>query len=132
ILHTEPEDRIGYTFEISEETGYILSTSEDLDLILRDSDNNIILSGDPEINGENLSPGQYYLELIRKVNDATDLSGVLSFTLRNSAETDVNLGLLTTPYNELFNVNLNSEPDNAISYSFEINEETGFSVTASD
>lgn len=131
ILHTEPEDRIGYTFEISEETGYIFSASEDIDLILRDSDNNIILSGGREINGENLLPGQYYLELIREVNDATDLSGVLSFTLRNSAETNVNLGLLTTPYNESFNVDLNSEPDNAISYSFEINEETGFSVTAS-
>lgn len=132
ILHTEPEDRIGYTFEISEETGYIFSTSEDIDLMLRDSENNIILSGGREINGENLIPGQYYLELIREVNDAIDLSGTLSFTLRNSIETDVNLGLLATPYNESFNVDLNSEPDNAISYSFEINEETGFSVTASD
>lgn len=132
ILHTEPEDRIGYTFEISEETGYIFSVSEDIDLILRGSDNNIILSGGREINGESLIPGQYYLELIREVNDATDLSGALSFTLRNSVETDVNLGLLAIPYNESFNVDLNSEPDNAISYSFEINEETGFSVIASD
>lgn len=133
IEYTEPEDRIGYTFEISEETGYIFSTSEYVDLVLRDSDKNIILSGGQEINGENLIPGQYYLELVRTYNDdATDLSGVLSFTLRNSVETDVNLGLLTTPYNESFNVDLNSEPDNAISYSFEINEETGFSATASD
>src|SRR5690606_27998285 len=132
ILHTEPDDRIGYTFEINEETGYIFSTSEDIDLILRDSENNIILSGSQEINGESLIPGQYYLELSREDNADTDLSGVLSFSLRNSNETDVDLGLLTTPYNESFDVDLDSEPDNAINYSFEINEETGFSVTATD
>src|SRR5690606_25406156 len=121
-----------YTFEINEETGYIFSTSEDIDLILRDSENNIILSDSQEINGEKLIPGQYHLELSGEDNDDTDLSGVLSFSLRNSNETDVDLGLLTTLYNESFDVDLDSEPDNAINYSFEINEETGFSITATD
>src|SRR5690606_16073647 len=128
----EPDNSVGYSFEISEETGFSFSTSFSATLRLKDTNDDILFESlHGRIANETLSPGTYYLEIINN-NSNIAYTGILNFALRDPRETDVNLGVLTIPYDEQFNFEVSvNEPDNIIGYSFEINEETSFSISSS-
>lgn len=130
ITEDEADRRIGYTFTIDQETGYAISSvSSNQDIVLRDENGNFINSGGTKVSGAALSPGNYYVEVSSYYGDI-DVSGTLLFTFRDAKETDVDLGLFTTPYsgNQELLIEFN-EPDNSVGFAFEVDSSTGFSVS---
>ncbi|WP_405208826.1 hypothetical protein [Aquimarina sp. LLG6339-5] len=128
ITQEEQDRRVGYTFQIEENTGYVIQSSEYLQLRLSDDEGNYINGSSERLYGESLTAGTYYLEIENYYNNS-NLSGILSFILKDPKESDVDLGSLGIPYEEALNFSLpNNEPDNKIGYTFQISEETGFSV----
>ncbi len=122
----EIDNKIGYMFTLTETTGIsITDWSNNVYFTLTDIDNNYISSG-KKINVSTLPAGSYYLE-VEKNYKVTIGSFVL--TLRNSLETDINLGTLSLPYtNDIDLTSLNTEPDGKIKYSFEMNSSTSYVV----
>ncbi|WP_299258996.1 hypothetical protein [uncultured Aquimarina sp.] len=128
INQEEVDRRIGYTFQVEESTGYVIHSNEYLQLTLLDEQGNYVTGNSQRISGESLNPGIYYLEIAEYYNNS-NLSGTLTFILKDPKESDVDLGALTIPYEEVLNFSIqNNEPDNKIGYTFQINEETGVSV----
>ncbi|SEK76009.1 hypothetical protein SAMN04487910_1047 [Aquimarina amphilecti] len=128
ISQEEVDRRVGYTFQVEENTGYVIQSSEYLQLRLSDNQGNYITGNTQRLFGESLSPGTYYLEIEEYYNNSNS-SGTLSFVLKDPKESDVDLGALGIPYEEALNFSLpNNEPDNKIGYTFQVSEETGFSV----
>ncbi|WP_298314675.1 hypothetical protein [uncultured Aquimarina sp.] len=124
----EVDRRIGYTFQIEENTGYVIQSDEYLQLTLFNDQGNYITSNSQRISGESLNPGTYYLEIGEYYNNSNS-SGTLTFVLKDPKESDVDLGTLGVPYEEVLNFSIPSnEPDNKIGYTFQVNEETGVSA----
>src|SRR5690606_33963107 len=128
IESQEPDNAIGYTFEITEETGFAFSTNDPyVNLTLKDLNGDMLYSGQ-RVSNETLNPGTYYLS----ISSASEITGSLNFVLKDPKETDVDLGSLSIPQFEEYNLELSlDEPDNSVGYSFEISEETGFSFSTS-
>src|SRR5690606_21985027 len=76
----EPDNSVGYSFEISEETGFSFSTSLSATLQLKDANNDDILfeSLFGRIANGTLSPGVYYIEIINSNSDIA-YNGILYF-----------------------------------------------------
>lgn len=129
IDNAEVDKKVRYTFEVTEETGYYISSNSGAELVLRDINGNYINGRNGILEGERLSEGSYYLEVGKYYYNDSTISGNISFTLRNSTATDIDLGALSVPYDEAIDFDiLQTEVDNKVGYNFEITEETGFYV----
>ncbi|GAA4272202.1 hypothetical protein U6A24_19685 [Aquimarina gracilis] len=132
IEKIEPDRKIRYDFQVDQEVGYYITSNISADIYLKDVNGNYINSGGSTIEGTNLNAGFYYIEISSYYYNDTDVSGNFSMAIRNTKATDVDLGALTVPYNTNTNYSIpQTEVDNIVGYSFQISEETGFSVFSS-
>src|SRR5690606_37665765 len=117
----EPDNALGYTFEITEATGFAFSTTgPSLNLTLKDTNGDTLYDGQ-RVSNETLSPGIYYL----LISSASEITGSLNFVLKDPNETDVDLGVLSIPHFDEYNLELSlDEPDNSVGYSFEIDRKS--------
>lgn len=123
ITEDEIDNRIGLKFNLTENSGFSVSdllTNDDVKFILRDENGNIFLEGTNVISSTNISEGNYYLEVIKDIESTIEIN----LTLRDETSSDRDLGVITIPYDETFNIeDLNSEPDEKLSFRFEIVDE---------
>ena len=122
VTETELDSVVGYHFMVIETTNFALSNSVNAIMQIKDDSNNIIFS-DTSLEGV-LEPGNYSLIIFgsRGVNT----SGSIAFDLRSSSATDVNLGVVTVPSDNRYDLNFEGEEDNTINYYFEVTELTGY------
>lgn len=124
---TEPDNKIGYSFEITRETGYTISLSNNYNAYINliDANGNYINNGSSSLKGSALPIGNYTLEIEYYSYDGQDYSDTLSINLTDFDATDITLGVLTLPYSESMNYTiLANEPDGVVAYEFEITENT--------
>ena len=124
VARNEPDGKIKLLFEINESVGYYFDTQIGAYMNLYDSNNNYINSGYRDIYGENLNPGAYYLEIENQ--NYNDISGIISMILSNSNESDVDLGVLSTPYDQSFDFNTTNEVDRKIRYQFTVEAQVSY------
>lgn len=123
ISSNEPDNKLGFKFSISENTGISLFSQTGVEYILRDTNGNYLSSGYNRFFNESLSAGNYYIEIYNYSGNG--ISGSFSLNLRNPQATDVDLGELSVPYLGTHSFNATTEPDNKIEYLFSITESTG-------
>ncbi len=129
IVDEEPDNKIGYSFVITETTGYAIQSDISGDFILRNDQGDLINRGSTRIYGETLPPDTYYLEVRKYYYNTADTSGLLTIVLKDPKATDVDLGLLAVPNDQSIDFSIsNTETDNKIGYTFQISEQTGFAV----
>ncbi|SNR13997.1 fibronectin type III domain-containing protein [Tenacibaculum jejuense] len=116
----ETDRKIGYNFTLETATGISITdfTNNKSFILTRKDNNQFINSGGTKLNVESLEPGDYYLEIQEDFRNVQ--SGTFSLNFRNATETDVNLGVLSSPFSGTESLEvLNSEPDNVIVFEFE-------------
>ncbi|MFD2562782.1 hypothetical protein [Aquimarina rubra] len=134
----EPDNKITYTFSVDLQRSYIIKSDQNITLILRDDQGAVLASGenfitsDPSSSqitpGELPSSGIMTLELVH--NNATPLTGNLSISIRDVRDTDMDLGVLSTPLDESFDFGIQDcEPDNRLGITFEIVESTTYTIS---
>ncbi|MEM9681542.1 MAG: hypothetical protein AAF901_14560, partial [Bacteroidota bacterium] len=129
ISNIEPDSKIGYAFQITQETGFSVFSSNDISFNLINSSGNYISSGYRRAYFESLPVGEYYLEISQYYYSSSS-SGTFNLVLDDPKSSDVNLGVLSLPYEDSRGFTLsNKEPDNKIAYFFEINSETGYAFS---
>src|SRR5690606_31535236 len=116
---SEPDNSIGYSFEINEETSFSISSSSYATLRLKDSNDDIIKESTWNITDESLPVGIYYLEVINN-SDTNSLTVDLNFVLGALNSSDVDLGTVTLPYIDTFNYSTVDEMDRMVKYTFTI------------
>lgn len=126
ISANEPDFKVGFNFSITEETGISLNSATNLDYSLRDTNGNYMTSGYNNFYYESLPVGNYYIEIM--TYSSNPVSGDFLLVLRNPKETDVDLGILTVPYEASHAFDATTEPDDYIGYSFSITENTGLFI----
>ena len=123
---TEADHRIGYSFNVSEQTNYNINNSSGVLMQIKDAQNRTIVESS-SLSGV-LEPGSYTLVLIGKATETS--SGTITLALGNSTSTDVDLGAVVVPSNEIYELTFENEEDNTINYYFEVTEFTGYQISA--
>ncbi|WP_062054991.1 hypothetical protein [Aquimarina longa] len=122
---SEPDDKVGYSFRLSEKAGFSIYTDSDVRLVLKNANGDYISSG-RKMYRESLQAGDYYLE----ISDYYDVSVFGTVTMvftTNFKSSDVDLGLLTLPHNQSYDFTISrKEIDNKIGFEFQVNENTGY------
>lgn len=124
VLESEPDNRVGYVFTVTEQTNYAISNSANATMQIKDATNTTI-SSNTTLEGV-LEPGDY--SLIVFGNGSADSSGAITFNLTSSSSTDVDLGVVVIPSENSYDLSWEGEQDNTINYYFEITNYTGYGV----
>ncbi|TKD65062.1 hypothetical protein [Flavobacterium sp. ASW18X] len=125
IAEEEPDDRIGFTFSITEPSDYRIEANN-MDVNLRDENGNLINSSYHSINGLDLEVGNYYVEVGSYYSQS---NSTVTIQLADANLSDVDLGNVIAPFTESYIFDLSEEIDNAIIYKFTVEEEIGAIIT---
>ena len=125
ISANEPDNKVGYRFSTTESTGLSISSPNQGNYYyLMDINGNHISSGYDRLYIESLPAGEHYIE----IEGYSNYSGNFTLSLRDAKATDIDLGELSVPYSNLFNIDSTNEPDNKIGYKFSIIESSGLYI----
>lgn len=127
IDENEPDQKVGYKFTLNDQVGYaIIPSRTDVNLILKNSNNEIVNSGN-FIKGTALDQGDYYLEM--QSTSGQYISGVFNMVFRDPKLTDQDFGSIIPPIGGYipFAIQYN-EPDNKIGYAFTLELSSGIYV----
>lgn len=134
IIEDEVDNIINYYFELTKPTGYIITSrllpdsalyNENGDLI----DDNSGQYGNTDMFMDEIPAGKYRLA----INSDFNTVGTFKIYLKNSTETDQNLGVLannaTHELSFVPDAEFNFEPDRAVRIYFEVEEKTGLIIS---
>ncbi|MBW1293944.1 fibronectin type III domain-containing protein [Aquimarina litoralis] len=126
ILEDEPDNKVGYTFEIERSIGFsVVQESGNVSFSLFSENGDFIANGFNNILLASLETGTYYLEVINN-NFGLAANGTMNLTLQDYDSSDLDLGTLNIPFSETYNYDTTSEVDRAIAFNFSIDSQSDY------
>lgn len=133
----EIDGEINYSFEITEAVGYVFSLdtpgyymtllNANGGVVLSDSYNQVLYG-----SYDSLPAGKYTLKMYSNSSYPEPEEIMLTMVLKETNQSDEILGLLSTPYENTINIDFNFEPDNLVTYTFEVDKNVGYSIYSSN